>query len=468
MAAGMAGLSAGCASVNGMREQAVSDGRASAETLFAASVAGAADPAVFKGPLSPEEAVKLALERNRSYRAVLEEKNAADARLTEAWSGVMPRLTAGGGYTHLDKATKINVGAAEMTIGEENNYSMSATVAQPVFHGGAIRSGIKTARMASAMTEEAIRAARQGTIFLAAKSYYDVVLAGHLLRVREEAVTSSQRHLADVENMKNQGAASDYDVLRAQVEVSNFQAEALKQKNDRDLALASLLNVCGLSQQSEVEITGDIERRPVSAGFTEAAKIAVSGNPAMLQVRLAAMIKEEAVMLARSAYAPQVDAFFKYERTKPDSRSLGRSEWGAGWTAGATLSLSLFDGLYREGRIDGARAALEQARIRIEGAEEQTLLDIRRAILELENADKMVESQQLSLKRAEEGLRLAEAGYKQGVNTEVQVTDARSATTAARAFYYQAVYAHALARLNLKMAMGMLEPANFGDTIKGE
>lgn len=455
--AACAAVCAGCAGVEGIRARAVSDGRAATEALFSPAKASG-EAAAVAGPLTLEGAVKLALERNHDYRAVLVEKKAADARLWQAWSGVMPRVTAGGSYTRLDKSTKINVGGAEMTIGAENNYSLDATVAQPLFHGGAIRSGIKTARIAEVMTGEALRSARQGTVFLAAKSYYDTVLAGHLLRVREDAVKSAEGHLADVENMKAQGLASDYDVLRAQVEVSNFRAAALKQKNDRDLALAALLDVCGLPQSDGMALADDLEYVPVPADFREAAKLAMTCSSAMLQARLTEMMKKEAVWIARSGYAPQVDAFFKYSRTKPDSRTLGSTEWGAGWTAGASLTWPLFDGLFREGKIDEARAALEQARIRLEGAEERTILDIRKAILELGNADEFVESQKLSLKRAEEGLRLVEAGYKQGMNTEVQVTDARGALTAARAFHYQAVYAHIMARLNLKLAMGMLEP----------
>ena len=54
------------------------------------------------------------------------------------------------------------------------------------------------------------------------------------------------------------------------------------------------------------------------------------------------------------------------------------------------------------------------------------LLEIQQAILSLRDAEEFVDSQRLNLTRATGGLRLAEGGYREGINTEVEVTDARA------------------------------------------
>jgi outer membrane protein TolC len=53
-------------------------------------------------------------------------------------------------------------------------------------------------------------------------------------------------------------------------------------------------------------------------------------------------------------------------------------------------------------------------------------------------------------------LRLVEVGYREGVNTQVEVVDAQSALTTARANYYQSIYSHVVAKLDLQRAMGTL------------
>jgi outer membrane protein TolC len=114
------------------------------------------------------------------------------------------------------------------------------------------------------------------------------------------------------------------------------------------------------------------------------------------------------------------------------------------------------------------KAALKKRNIELLDAQERAQFEAQRAILSLADAEEFVESQKLSLQRAEEGLRLAVVGYREGVNTEVEVTDARAALTRAKGLHYQAVYSHALARLDLQRAMGILGPRAGDNTVPTE
>ena len=118
----------------------------------------------------------------------------------------------------------------------------------------------------------------------------------------------------------------------------------------------------------------------------------------------------------------------------------------------------IFDGLGREGRVHQQKATLARSRYRLANTQEQAFLEIRQALLTLRNAEEFVESQKLNRNRAGEGLRLAEVGYREGIASEVEVSDARSALTLARGLYYESVYGHAISRLNLQLAMGTLGP----------
>ena len=64
-----------------------------------------------------------------------------------------------------------------------------------------------------------------------------------------------------------------------------------------------------------------------------------------------------------------------------------------------------------------------------------------------------------SFQLAKEGLRLAEVGYREGTNTQVEMIDAQAALTTARANHYQAIYSHIIAKLDFQKAMGTLTSA---------
>jgi outer membrane protein TolC len=99
---------------------------------------------------------------------------------------------------------------------------------------------------------------------------------------------------------------------------------------------------------------------------------------------------------------------------------------------------------------------LKQGQIDLIDAEETALFELTKAQLGIENTAEFIESQRLNLTRAEEGLRLAGVGYREGVNTQVEMIDAQAALTTARANHYQAIYSHIIAKLDFQKAMGTL------------
>jgi outer membrane protein TolC len=140
--------------------------------------------------------------------------------------------------------------------------------------------------------------------------------------------------------------------------------------------------------------------------------------------------------------------------------------WGDAWYAGVAATFPLFDGLSREGEIISQRARVRQSQIDLINTEEKALFEITKSILSVQDAAEFVESQKLNLTRAKEGLRLAEVGYREGTQTQVEMIDAQSALTQARVFYYQAIYSHIIAKLNLQKAMGVLTGEKVNDKNK--
>jgi len=119
-------------------------------------------------------------------------------------------------------------------------------------------------------------------------------------------------------------------------------------------------------------------------------------------------------------------------------------------------TLPLFDGFAREGDIISQIARFKRSQIDVVDTEETVLLELTKSIFSIKDAAEFVESQRMNLERAQKGLKLAEVGYREGTNTQVEVMDAQSALTKARAFYYQAIYSHIIAKLYLQKSMGTI------------
>ncbi|HUT32915.1 MAG TPA: TolC family protein [Planctomycetota bacterium] len=410
------------------------------------------------GELSLEAAQVLAVGNNKQLLATIEEREVAAGRLTEAWSAIYPIAALTGSYRRVDEVSSFSAGPETITIGSLNNYSVDLALRQPVFRGGAIQAGIRAARVYALLADEQIRGAVQGVLFLTRKAYYDVLLAAELVKVSEGDLELARRYLEEVEKKLKAGAAKEFDVLRARVEISNIEAELIERQNALRLAKAVLLRILGVSQGSQVALTGKLAHERVSPELADAVGRAYRQRPELLLAELAIRLQHEAVKATSAGWFPMLDLFWTGTYAKPDPHSMTNIKWNDAWSAGANAAWTLFDGFRTKGRVRQERAKLKMQEIGLLDAEDQVLLEVQQALLSIEDAEKLVASQSANTGRAQEGLRLAQVGYKGGVTTEIEVLDARQALSRTQAIYYRALHAHMMARLALERATGALEP----------
>lgn len=458
VALSLAVAACGCLS----KEAVYRDVRASRATALArwdagsTGRAGEPDAQPIEGKLTIDESVAIALTHNKMLRAAHQERGKARGKATEAWSNALPHLSLIAGYRRLEKVTSISVGDRSVTLGDEDNYSYGLSLKQPLFTGGATSAAIRAAGVYSCWADEHVHLSKQMVIFHARKAYCDSLLARVLLDVAKSAEQTAKAHLENVQIKRREGVASDFDVLRANVELSNLEALTIARKNELHLAQTRFLRALGVSQKSQVELVDKLEYTPVSLTLTEAVRQAFYKRPELLQAELDVRLQREALKIAKSGWWPKVFAIAEFQRAKPSPVDPTENHWEDQKSIGIGAEMPLFDGLRTYGKVKQARATLRQKEILLRDTEESVLLEVRQAVLSLADAEELVQSQKASLDRAQEGLRLAEVGYNNGINTQVEVLDARSALTRAQGLYHEAIYYHMLARLALEKATGQL------------
>ncbi|MBN1507759.1 MAG: TolC family protein [Sedimentisphaerales bacterium] len=410
------------------------------------------------GRLSMEDCIKLTLVHNKMLQRTMEEKDIAYGARLSAGAAYLPNVSLSGQYLRKDEVPSLAVaGMPAIEFGTLDNYSAVLSVTQPIYAGGAISAQVRAARLLSLVTDEIVRAAVQDVVYAAQTGYYNLRLNQHMVDVSTDAVRSAEVHLDQVEKRRAGGVASDFDVLRAQVELSNFEADLIRSENAIDLARANLIKVMGVSQDSDFALSDELVYAPVEVSMEQAVQEAFTNRPDLYRQEYQIRQQREQLQIARSRYLPNVSGFFTNTWANPDPHSVAAAnDWGSAWQAGVQGAWPIFNGFQREGQIIQEKARLKQAQISLVDTEETALYELTQALLSMENAVEFVQSQQLNVTRATEGLRLAEVGYQQGINTQVEMIDAQTALTTARVNYYQAIYSHVVAKLALQRATGTI------------
>jgi len=410
------------------------------------------------GELTAADAVNLALRYNPTLQQVVQEKRKAEGRLWEAYAEGLPSVDLSADYARLDEISTINIGTESFAVGAKDNWSYKVEVTQPLFKGGSVPLAIKGAKIYRYLNDEAVRQAVQDSVLAVVRAYDDVLLAGRLYEVQEQSLEFAERNLKDVRARREAGVAIRYDELRAEVEVSNVRADMIRERNALRRAWTVLFRAMGVSQKSEVTLVDRLEYVPLDMSFEDAVEIAFSNRPELYQREFDVQLQDTLLRVLHTRYWPSLEAWGWLQWAKPDPHDSTHIGWDRQWQAGLRLTWALFDGMRREGQIIQQKAVLRQSEIALSDTEQQVLEEVKNAVLSLDDARELVESQRLNLAQAEEALRLVQIGSQQGVNTALEVLDARAALTRTSGLYYEALHAHAVARLAFQRAVGLLGP----------
>ncbi len=409
-----------------------------------------------KGTLTLNDAVDFALSFNPLLSAAEMETKAARGRVIASYSHALPTIAVNGTYTRLNEAPSVEFQGMSFALGYKDNYSAGVTVIQPLLQGGRAFIARKAARIYRYYSDEKIREILERVLYQTATNYYRFLVSVKLVQVESKGLDSAKKHLRSVQLKKDNGKATQYDVLRARVNVANFEARLIEQKNRRDEARRNLLKVMGVSQQSRVTITGDVNFTPVKMNDQTALFSAMQNRPDLLKAELEIKLQKQNIKSIYTRYAPQLNGFFSHTHARPDPRNSSSDQWGSEWQAGIRLTWLLFDGLNREGELVEEKAHLAQLKEMLRSAEQTAALEVKSAQDKLHHSATLVASQKLNLKRADLALELVRAGYKEGVKTELDIIDATLSLTQARAHYHTALFEHKIAILRLQKAMGVL------------
>lgn len=401
---------------------------------------------VLEGEYHFKQVVNIAIRNNLPLKSVLLQREEAEGTVLAARAAARPQLTLGGGVTS---------DLVERKDGADD-YGVTLSLTQPLWRSGVISAGIRYADLYSDRIEEEIRETTQEVIEKVSKDYYGVLLAKQMVDVYSESLQVAERMLDTAQKKRKAGAVSDYEVLRAEVEVATARAAYIKEMNALRAAGIELLQDMGVDQNSRITITGALSYYPVTNDTETVILTALASRPDLMRAQADVLMAEENVRITKGQYGPSADLFATGKYWNPDPNGGKEEEWGYDVAAGISVSYKLFDGFERKGKIKQAESRLEQAKAALLAAEETARVEVTRALLAVRNADELCVSQAKNIDLSREAIRMLESGFKVGRNTQIEVLDARSALTEAIGRYYTAIYDHNVACLAVRRAAGTL------------
>ena len=390
-------------------------------------------------------AVELALSENPTIRIAEMEVARYDYVKRQTWGALLPQVSASGNYTRSIVKSEMRGG---LSFGADNTFAVQGDLSLPLFAPSVYR----TLRMNDAQMAAAVESARASRITLVAevkKTFYNILLAEQSLAVLRESESTVQRTVDDTEVQYRNGLASEYDLLTAQVQLSNLRPTILQTENSIKLAKLQLKMYLSVPEEVELEVEGSLDamRDEVLAG-TDGLTIDLSENTELRSLELQEEVLYSSLRAANAGRLPTLAAFGTASYTGNDMEPFmgmgagddSRYFWTHPISVGLQLSVPIFSGLTKMNKSRELKNQIAQISLQRDYARQQIDVQVRAALNDLLTARETMFAQEKTVEQARQAYRISDARYRAGAGTILELNSAQLAHTQAQLNFSQAIY----------------------------
>ncbi len=409
--------------------------------------------------LTIDQAVEMALQRNEDYLLARSQLSKAEAEVQSATSEALPQISLTSAYNrNLVIPTAVFEGM-RFKLGTDNQIDVGVSVTQSLWHGGKVVAAIKIARLYREYTRYGVEQAGSDISFGVRQAYLAAILAQNLVDVYRDALEAAKLNYEMVKKMEEQGVKSEFELLRARVEVSNLQPQLTQAQNQARVAANRLKNLINVNLSDSLELSYDFDESLMQypLELSRLIGLAMENRAELQQQDVLREITRRAIGVIDADNAFKLDLQSQYGwQYQADNFDLGESNlWSESWSAGIIFSWPIFDGFRNKAEVRKAKVDHNNAELVFQQLTDEVEADVREALFLYQEAGERLQAQETTIAEAEEGLRIAQLRYSNGVGTQLEILSAESALTQARNNYVQAGHDAALAVYRLLNVTGV-------------
>ena len=340
-----------------------------------------------------------------------------------------------------------------------NMFAGAVMVTQPVFMGGAIVAANKMADIEVGMAANALEAKRQSTLFTIDQCYWQVVSLCHKKRLAESYVELVKKLKGDVQRLIEEGVATKGDGLSISVRVNEAEM-ALRKVND-GLVLSKML-LCqhiGLPVSEQITLADENTESIVLEEQTAMAdvQLAEQNRPELKVLQSSVDLTRQTTNLLKAGNLPQVLLTGGYAATNPNTFNGFEKKFAGFWNLGVMVRIPIWNWGDVKYKVRASKGATTIANLELQEARDLIELQVNQNAFKVEEANKRLEMAKADIANADENLRMANIGYREGFVNTTTVMEAHTAWLQAQSSKIDAEIDVKLSQVELQKALGTLE-----------
>lgn len=337
-----------------------------------------------------------------------------------------------------------------------NMFAVSVMLTQPIYMGGSIVAANKIADISEQLAANEMQNSRQNIVYDVDNAYWTVVSLKHKQKLATSYLELVRKLSADVGKMIKEGVATRADGLKVDVRVNEAEMQLTQVDNGLSLARMLLCQLCGLPMDGDIVLSDEAKEDVSSISDMPVADVslAIENRPELKMLENTVEISRQATRLVRAAYLPQIALTGGYLATNPSLYNGFERKFSGVWNVGVIVRVPVWNWFEGSYKVRAGKTATSIAMLELDDAREKVELQVNQSSFKVAEANKKLAMAKKNTEQADENLRCANLGFKEGVMDVTDVMAAQTAWLQARSQKIDADIDVKLTQTNLKKVLG--------------
>lgn len=412
--------------------------------------------------LTLREAMDIALEENPTIIIAGKEIELKKEAKKEVIWNLLPDVSINGSYSYTIKqqTMAMDMGGEVQTfkVGMKHNYTGSLNVGIPLF-APALYKTMALSKEDIKLAMEKSRSSKLDLMNEVVRAYFQALLSQDSFEVLSKSLAQAEENLEIVTSKFKFGKVSEYDKIRADVQMRNLKPAVIAAKNAVRLSKMQLYVLLGIEDSWDFSVGGTLKefQGAIASGdmeYFKGSQVDLSRNSNLLQLDLSENILHKRVQLARTNYFPTISLDYNYTYMAMDNKAdFFNYNWYPTSSIGVKFTVPLFRGSnitkVKQAKIELAK--MYYTKIHTERqllVQASTFQDNMRASIE------QIGSNEVNVYQALKGREIARKMYEVGKGTILELNDSEVALVQAELAYNQAIFDYLVARSDYAKIIG--------------
>ena len=409
--------------------------------------------------VSREKCVEIALLENPTVKVADLEVKKMDYAKKEVKGNLLPTIDFSLAYQRSIELQTMNMSMGgqsnQIKMGTDNNWNTGFSAAMPLVNASLWKS-IQISETQILSSLESARASRIDLVNNINKAYYALLLAIASRDVINQNYEIAKFNAEIYQKQFEQGTASEYDVLRSSVQVSNIEPELLQADIAIKQCQLQLKVLMGIDYEANIwpDITLNEMKREMyglAPGFDKN----IDRNSSLRSLDIQKKLLEQNVTLKKFAWIPTLGVQFNINwNSMSNGNAFKNQRFNPYSNVALALSVPIFSGGTKYNALKQAEVQLAEMKFQRENLVSNLNMQVDLAIDNINKQVRQISTSEQGVKQAKKAHEIMQKSFEIGAATYLDLRDSELADTSAQLSYLQAIYNYLVSTSELDALLG--------------